>query len=628
MLAWHHMWHEPRYSSCMTGRPGTGKARARGNIETLRSGALRVRVYAGIDPVTKQRHNLIDVVPAGPKAWREAEKIRDRFLHEVAEKRNPRTSATVEQLLTRYLDQFDGAPNTLANYGGYVRNHVQPMLGQVKVGALDADVLDSFYAEQRRCRQHCSGRRGTQHWTTKTHRCDARCTRPHVCKPLGTSAIRHIHFLLSGAYERAVRWRWVGVNPLGQASPPAAPKPNPQPPSPREAARIVTESWRDPDWGALVWTAMTTGARCGELRAIRLTSVDLDEGRETLWLRRAIRKEHGRLVEAELKTHQQRPVALDAETATILREHIARFRVRAAALGFELPVDAFLFSGSPDGLTFPVPDSVTQRYERLADRLGVTTTFHKLRHFSATELIAGGVDPRTVAGWLGHGGGGTTTLKTYSAWVSEADQRAAKGLGAGMPSRPADHDPAERARTEPRHPYEVTAAALARLMDDNAMPVGSFMPPASELAVAHGVSLSTTKRALGLLREWGMVTRVGRNHLQVVRCPPSTPGSIGAPATAPAVIPSHRAGAALLDVVIRHRGDVVARLSAPADAGSAEDLHALLSDALARRGADPDDIGEYEMDVREAGSSTLITTFVVPRRGAGAVRPLRASTSV
>jgi hypothetical protein len=192
--------------------------------------------------------------------------------------------------------------------------------------------------------------------------------------------------------------------------------------------------------------------------ALRLTSVDLHEGRESLWLRRAIRKEHGRLVEAELKTHQQRRIALDPESAAILREHIERLRTRAAALGYELPADAFLFSGSPDGSTFPVPDSVTQRYERLAGRLGIATTFHRLRHYSATELIAGGVDPRTVAGRLGHSGGGTTTLKTYSAWVSEADQRAAKGIGARMPERPADHDPAEGVRTEPRHPCEVTAA--------------------------------------------------------------------------------------------------------------------------------------------------------------------------
>ncbi|MGH3566426.1 MAG: hypothetical protein ACRDRH_10410 [Pseudonocardia sp.] len=48
-------------------------------------------------------------MPPGPKARRQAERIRDRFLTEIAERWNPRTSATVDQLLTRYLDQFDGA---------------------------------------------------------------------------------------------------------------------------------------------------------------------------------------------------------------------------------------------------------------------------------------------------------------------------------------------------------------------------------------------------------------------------------------------------------------------------------------------------------------------------------------
>jgi hypothetical protein len=37
--------------------------------------------------------------------------VRDRRRVEVAERRYPRTSATVGQLLDRYLSQFDGAPN-------------------------------------------------------------------------------------------------------------------------------------------------------------------------------------------------------------------------------------------------------------------------------------------------------------------------------------------------------------------------------------------------------------------------------------------------------------------------------------------------------------------------------------
>jgi len=141
-----------------------------------------------------------------------------------------------------------------------------------------------------------------------------------------------MHFILSGAYKRAVRWRWVAVSPVAQAEPPAAAKPNPQPPTPAEVARIVSEAWSDPDWGARVWTAMTTGARRGEMCAIRRSSLSFDHGRQTVWLRRAIRKEDGTLVEAELKTHQQRRVALDPETVVVLRELIDRCDARAREL--------------------------------------------------------------------------------------------------------------------------------------------------------------------------------------------------------------------------------------------------------------------------------------------------------
>jgi hypothetical protein len=67
------------------------KRRTRGAIDTLPSGSFRVRVHAGIDPITKKRHDLVEIVPAGPGAAKEAEKVRVRLLRQVDEKRNPRT---------------------------------------------------------------------------------------------------------------------------------------------------------------------------------------------------------------------------------------------------------------------------------------------------------------------------------------------------------------------------------------------------------------------------------------------------------------------------------------------------------------------------------------------------------
>jgi hypothetical protein len=72
-------------------------------------------------------------------------------------------------------------------------------------------VTDSFYSELRRCREHCNGRPQVQHRTTHRHNCDERC-RPHVCKPLNESSILYIHQILSGAFRRAVRLKWVSVN--------------------------------------------------------------------------------------------------------------------------------------------------------------------------------------------------------------------------------------------------------------------------------------------------------------------------------------------------------------------------------------------------------------------------------
>jgi integrase len=565
---------QARYARPVAKTGSSRSARQKGSIDTLPSGARRVRVYAGVDPVTKRRHDLIEVVPPGPQADKIARATRDRLVNEVAERRNPRTNATVDQLLARYLDQFDGAPNTLTLYRGYVRNHLSPFLGRVKVGQLDAEMLDAFYAELRRCRVHCNGRRSIEHRTSDTHECDDKCV-PHVCRPLGPTTVRHMHFILSGAYKRAVRWRWVSVSPMGQAEPPAAPKANPQPPTPADAARILNAAWRDPDWGALLWTAMTTGARRGELCAVRWSSVNLDDGRQTLWLRRAIRKEGGRLVEAELKTHQQRRIALDAETVAVLREHRERCEERAAALGVALSADAFVFSGAPDGSTFPTPDTVTQRYERLAGRLG-------------------------------HGGGGVTTLRTYTAWVSEADQRAATGLGAGMPQRPTAVDPDPRTSAEPpRSPYEVIAADLSARIKRGELATGMPAPTAQELATRHEVAVSTARRAVTLAKEWGLLVNDGHGRPRVAAVAPV--------AASPSRVPAGTEGTQFWSVTVR---GVDGALSAP------RMVRASLSDpesfrrhlvGIARaewpsltRSRETEWIGEHEIDVRAPGTDIAV----------------------
>jgi LacI family xylobiose transport system transcriptional regulator len=77
-------------------RESDKRRQTRGEIEELPSGSLRVRVYAGIDPVTRKRRYLQETVAAGPEAAREAEAVRIRLLEDARAARELRTRARAQ----------------------------------------------------------------------------------------------------------------------------------------------------------------------------------------------------------------------------------------------------------------------------------------------------------------------------------------------------------------------------------------------------------------------------------------------------------------------------------------------------------------------------------------------------
>ena len=133
---------------------------------------------------------------------------------------------------------------------------------------------------------------------------------------------------------------------------------------------------------------------------------------------------------------------------------------------------------------------------RLAAKLKLRSTrLHLLRHYSATELVAAGVDLRTVAGRLGHGSSGATTLKVYAAWVYEADRRAATTIASVMP-KPV---PVQA----PRGPYEQIAEAIRDDIRTGRLKPGDQLPTVAELAVTNTVAVGTALGSSAEMRGTG-----------------------------------------------------------------------------------------------------------------------------
>ena len=241
---------------------------------------------------------------------------------------------------------------------------------------------------------------------------------------------------------------------------------------------------------------MTTGRRRGEVSALRLSSIDFE--RAQLVVGRSNVHPKSGVIEKETKSGSRPRVALDPHTMSLLEEHRERMTDRCSALGCELSNDAYLFSLSPDGSTPYKPRTISQRYRRQAKALGLRSTrFHALRHYSATELIAAGVDVRTVAGRLGQSGGGATTLRVYAAWVNEADRRAAATMASLIPQ--------PTVSKQPRSPYQTIAADLRHQIRAGTLRPGDRLPRVTDLATRPQVSVGTAYRAVALLRQEGLV---------------------------------------------------------------------------------------------------------------------------
>jgi integrase len=129
-----------------------------------------------------------------------------------------------------------------------------------------------------------------------------------------------------------------------------------------------------------LWLVAITGARRGELCAMQVRDLDLDNGVIHVGFNYTV--VDGRRVRKDTKTHQDRYLAIDPVTCTMLREHLEAVRAELATVGLELPEDAYVFSNDPMGANPWNPDWATHKASDLATAAGVKLNIKGLRKWT------------------------------------------------------------------------------------------------------------------------------------------------------------------------------------------------------------------------------------------------------
>jgi DNA-binding FadR family transcriptional regulator len=113
-----------------------------------------------------------------------------------------------------------------------------------------------------------------------------------------------------------------------------------------------------------------------------------------------------------------------------------------------------------------------------------------------------------------------------------------------------------------------------------------------------------------LLKSWGLIEVSRGQRARVLASLETTGVAHDEPATERASSNSR----SMLDMEIVCMGEVVRRIRAEADPDDAAELRQILLDGLCRLGDSETEIGKYELNIRHAGHSNILTTFVATAR--------------
>jgi integrase len=310
------------------------------------------------------------------------------------------TFAAAQISLDKFLQDWLGAcqasirPKTLQQYAQIVNQYLSPGLGSVRLKDLRPDHIQSLY--------NALLRNGKSERT-----------------------VLLIHSVLHGALNQALRWGLIGRNPAQAVMRPKLKRQEMKTLSDVQAKSLLNTA-KGSRLDALLWLALTTGLREGEILGLKWS--DLDWTAKRLKIQRQLQRLRDKgLVFTEPKSMASR------RAVTLSSDIISRLRSQRVVQAYEK-----LFAGDrwqehdlifPSTLGTPLdPRNLYRQFKNaLKEARLPNIRFHDLRHTAATLMLQQHTHPKVVQERLGHSDI-SLTLNTYSHVLPDIQEEAAEKM--------------------------------------------------------------------------------------------------------------------------------------------------------------------------------------------------------
>lgn len=322
------------------------------------------------------------------KAVGTRKKDAERFLNQITAELDQGTykelrAITFQDFAENWLRDYAAAhvkPSTLQSYRATVRNSFIPFFGPVNLSAIQPDDVQRYVAER-------------------------------LATGVRAATVHRQLTVLKGMMRRAVEWDYLRINPAATIKPPRIEHVEMDFLTPPEIVTFLDAV--DPTYHALFFTAIFTGMRSGELRALLWS--DIDWNSSTIRVRRSVWRGAEQLPKSRASV---RTVGMSNRLRQVLDAH----RVTVPSGG-----DHLVFPNTTGG--FIDDNNLRKRvFEPALSRAGLRKIrIHDLRHTFASLLINQGENLKYVQQQLGHASI-TTTVDRYGHLMPDAHMDACNRL--------------------------------------------------------------------------------------------------------------------------------------------------------------------------------------------------------